>query len=572
MNTLNYFELITIGENKYKIGSAQYPGSNCVRDLINVEDNNDVFVIKILNKPDSNSIKRFEHEIDFYKNNKAKCFPGIICDGSMLCDDGKLHLYFVMPKYKTSLSKLISQNKLPNYHKRVMMFVRICKAVRMLHRHGIIHRDIKPDNILIDDNGYPLLCDLGISHFNDLSITDEGERLGNSNYCAPEQRKKPFGPYGTYTDIYPLGLILNELFTGEIPNGTNYKKIVDVAPAYGIFDTYVSRMLESDYTKRESDINTIIYLIKKRINERNVLEKDFIGSMRDYNKEYRGNMSIYKGLADDAISLYYLSDNPINFNALNFNYHMNYHCRLENGLVKDVLIIKVLSRKIENKYKYENFNYISTIECGDEWETCSKEKYDELCNLLLPYVCEETENEIVDIKRKFLSLRFYHATEYLKESKSFINELNKDLDDAPLFYIAMKIYDEIGDTKLIKKLGYYISPIIEKCSPQKTNNSIFDHEERGQKTKKILKRIFGDFIVIAFDGGDASIMFTKEKEYRRFLSMCFDYIDSLPDNDIKIYDVQDMLNNHDVVGKRHRIILDSYMIFYLIPSIFNRID
>ena len=275
------FSNIIINGLEYKINSEAYPGSNYVRDLTNINNPNDVYVIKILIKEGKKDKKRFEEEIQFLKNNTTEYFCKVIVDGEILDKSSNKYRYYVMPKYNESLAKIIKDNKLPNFYSRIRLFLKLCNAVKTLHDKGIIHRDIKPDNILVDGDTV-ILCDLGISHFPSLDITVDNERLANSNYCAPEQRKKPYGPYGTYTDIYPLGLILNELFTYKIPNGANYKRIRDVAPAYGFFDACVSTMLEHDYQKREADIDNLIYTIGLFLKIKDKQTKDIISSFQFY--------------------------------------------------------------------------------------------------------------------------------------------------------------------------------------------------------------------------------------------------------------------------------------------------
>lgn len=104
---------------------------------------------------------------------------------------------------------------------RLKLFVSICRAVHFAHTNLVVHRDLKPDNILIDENGAPKLLDFGIAR---LVGEDEGEpiertrtsaRMLTPEYASPEQLTG--GPITTATDVYSLGVVLFRLLTGAGP-------------------------------------------------------------------------------------------------------------------------------------------------------------------------------------------------------------------------------------------------------------------------------------------------------------------------------------------------------------------
>jgi eukaryotic-like serine/threonine-protein kinase len=113
------------------------------------------------------------------------------------------------------------------------------------------HRDLKPENVLLDqDSNQLLVADFGIADFGQDPLFTDPEtsphrRLANFRYSAPEQRT-PGVPVDLRADIYALGLMLNEMFTGEVPQGTGYKLIREARPEWRALDHLVERMLRWD--------------------------------------------------------------------------------------------------------------------------------------------------------------------------------------------------------------------------------------------------------------------------------------------------------------------------------------
>lgn len=101
---------------------------------------------------------------------------------------------------------------------RIELLIKICRAVQAAHRALVVHRDLKPDNILIDAHGEPKLLDFGIAKVLDNTAaahTRADQRLLTPRYAAPEQFTGD--TITTGTDIYALGVILYELLTGQSP-------------------------------------------------------------------------------------------------------------------------------------------------------------------------------------------------------------------------------------------------------------------------------------------------------------------------------------------------------------------
>jgi TolB-like protein/Flp pilus assembly protein TadD/predicted Ser/Thr protein kinase len=109
------------------------------------------------------------------------------------------------------------------------VIAKVARTVHYAHEHGILHRDIKPGNILLDNNGDPHLTDFGLARLLDAqsSITRTIDVLGTPSYMAPEQAAGETGKLSKATDVYGLGAVLYQLLTGQPPfaGGTTYETI-----------------------------------------------------------------------------------------------------------------------------------------------------------------------------------------------------------------------------------------------------------------------------------------------------------------------------------------------------------
>src|SRR5262245_49916744 len=111
----------------------------------------------------------------------------------------------------------------------VELMAKVARTVHYAHEHGILHRDIKPGNILLDANGEPHLTDFGLARLleTESSITQTLDVLGTPSYMAPEQAVGNNVAVSSATDVYGLGAVLYQLLTGQPPfaGGTTYETI-----------------------------------------------------------------------------------------------------------------------------------------------------------------------------------------------------------------------------------------------------------------------------------------------------------------------------------------------------------
>jgi TolB-like protein/tRNA A-37 threonylcarbamoyl transferase component Bud32 len=133
------------------------------------------------------------------------------------CDDG---LPFFSMKFAGGGSLLDAAPALRGEPRRsVALMAKVARAVQYAHAQGILHRDLKPGNILLDARGEPLVSDFGLAKWLDTSshLTRTLTIFGTPGYIAPEQVNGSAGKLGPASDVYSLGAILFDLLTGRPP-------------------------------------------------------------------------------------------------------------------------------------------------------------------------------------------------------------------------------------------------------------------------------------------------------------------------------------------------------------------
>src|SRR5205085_2748637 len=94
----------------------------------------------------------------------------------------------------------------------------LARAVHHAHERGVIHRDLRPNNILLTEDGHPKLTDFGLAkRLDEVSVTKTGELMGTPSYMSPEQAYGQSKQVGPHTDVWMLGAVLYECLTGRPP-------------------------------------------------------------------------------------------------------------------------------------------------------------------------------------------------------------------------------------------------------------------------------------------------------------------------------------------------------------------
>jgi len=170
--------------------------------------------IKILNGRHANDaqfIERFRREA---KNAAALNHPNIVS----IYDRGEAEdTYYIAMEYLDgrTVKELIVGHGAAPVRVAIEYARQILSALRFAHRHGIVHRDIKPHNVLVDAEGRVKVTDFGIARSGTSQMTETGSIVGTAQYLSPEQAKG--AEVDQRSDLYSLGVVLYELLTGKTP-------------------------------------------------------------------------------------------------------------------------------------------------------------------------------------------------------------------------------------------------------------------------------------------------------------------------------------------------------------------
>ncbi|NKB32163.1 MAG: protein kinase [Pseudomonadales bacterium] len=224
--------------------------------------------------------------------------------------------YFIMEFVEgTELSAAVKIRDISHVEK-IDIIVQVLKALSYAHRNNVIHRDIKPDNILIDDDGNVKILDFGIAQFyedhkgaNDRTCT--GTVMGTYNYMSPEQRQSSENVTAR-SDLYSVGVVMYGLFTGKLPTGRfpdPCELNEDISPA---LNALILKCLNQDpellaasqglHINEDQKLRAEqgITKIKSKFLLLDVLREDKYGAVYLYQQKEKGNLLIIKKKANSS--------------------------------------------------------------------------------------------------------------------------------------------------------------------------------------------------------------------------------------------------------------------------------
>ena len=200
-------------------------------------------VIKVLHRTlaqEPEMRERFRREAEA----AARLIHPFICAIADIGTAGDLE-YVAMPYYAGgSLADMLSRRKTVSASSAASIAVQVACALDSAHRHGVVHRDIKPDNILFDEDGNVALTDFGIAtaRFHG-RLTANGRAMGTPHYMSPEQAMGKL--VDGRSDLYAVGLLLYEMllghppFDGEDSYAVGYKHVHDTPVSPDQVDTRI---------------------------------------------------------------------------------------------------------------------------------------------------------------------------------------------------------------------------------------------------------------------------------------------------------------------------------------------
>lgn len=200
-------------DKKYRI--ADEIGEGGMGRVLKVEHKKNEFALKYCADNDPESIKRFKREVRLMQSIKHENVIEVI---DMNLDHEPP--YFVMPLCKFSVDTKIDELQ-SNPERAIHLLLQVCKGINAIHLSGVVHRDIKPKNILVTQDNKIKVSDLGLGKFSDRDssiLTSSNVFMGTHGYIPPEF----FKPGGTKnanakSDIFQMGKTIYNIFTNSSP-------------------------------------------------------------------------------------------------------------------------------------------------------------------------------------------------------------------------------------------------------------------------------------------------------------------------------------------------------------------
>jgi hypothetical protein len=168
--------------------------------------------------------------------------------------------YFLMEYVDGANLRQSLQGGRPGLAETLKVFAQVCDALQYAHEEGVVHRDVKPENILLDRRGRVKMADFGLakllgSTLADPRLTATRQAVGTLRYMAPEQLEGA-GQVDHRADVYSLGVVLYEMLTGTLPLG-RFAPPSEAAPVDPRLDSVVLRALEKDPARRYQQVREL---------------------------------------------------------------------------------------------------------------------------------------------------------------------------------------------------------------------------------------------------------------------------------------------------------------------------
>lgn len=174
----------------------------------------EVVAIKMLraDRVDAEALDRFLEEL---KTARRITHPNVLRTYDFGEVDGQPYISMEYVNGLTLRTLLASKGRLP-YGAGLRVARQICAGLAAVHEFGVVHRDVKPGNVMLEHRGNAKLMDFGISLSGDAALRDGGEKIvGTPHYLSPEQVRGE--PIDARSDVFAMGVVLQQMFTGGMP-------------------------------------------------------------------------------------------------------------------------------------------------------------------------------------------------------------------------------------------------------------------------------------------------------------------------------------------------------------------
>ncbi len=204
----------TLIDGRYKVLSKL--GSGGMADVFLAEDQqlSRKVALKLLHErfaADPDFVERFRREAQAAAGLQHPNVVGVY-------DRGRYEdTYYIAMEYLPgrTLKQLIRDEAPVDPIRAIDLTLQVLKAARFAHRRGVIHRDLKPHNVIVDDADQAKVTDFGIARAGASDMTETGSIMGTAQYLSPEQAQGL--SVGAGSDLYSIGVVLYELLTGRVP-------------------------------------------------------------------------------------------------------------------------------------------------------------------------------------------------------------------------------------------------------------------------------------------------------------------------------------------------------------------
>ncbi len=344
--------------------------------------------------------------------------PGIahVYEASTAGTDSAGQSYFAMEFVEgPPLAQYVREQNLST-NQRLELMARICDAVQYAHQKGVIHRDLKPGNILVDETGQPKILDFGVARATNSDTqlmtmqTNVGQIIGTIAYMSPEQVTGVSADIDTRSDVYALGVICFELLSQRLPLIVRDRSIPEAARM--IQDNEPSRLRHID-SAMPADVETIVA---------KALEKE---------KERR-----YQSAADLASDIRrYLRNEPIVARPQTTLYQLKKFAARNRGLATALcgLVVALVAGLVSTSiYAYR----------ADQQRSIAEGRFEDLRNF--------AQKVIVDYQNMQRAKGETKAREYLSTmAQEYLDEMARDTKGLNLRVLAdlAKAYTAIGDVQ-----------------------------------------------------------------------------------------------------------------------------